>query len=182
MRRWLLFLLAAVLLCGCSTIVNETAGRGSRPRYHPYVFAHKALPYQVFSHTKRTLEAFENDGQAFAESVWTSVGQMAEKNGQKPLDMTGLQFSKERAGDITFYVIALPRPKIVTEAYFVAATVQNGTVRYYTLESTFCPSGSCEPDPTFLCGWDPGGYHLNYGPGPRPDKEEFIKIIHSRLE
>jgi hypothetical protein len=178
MKRMLLFASLILLICGCSTVTSNTvSGRAGSQRYHHYVFAHRATPYQVFSEQERTLKAFENDGQAFVERAWVAVGGQAEKNGHKPIEKTGLEFSMEQINDIKIYLIKLPAPTGITEAYFVATAVKNGSVEYFTLERTICIAETCEKNPTVLGGWTNDGKHLNYGKGPEPNKEDFVKSV-----
>jgi hypothetical protein len=73
----------------------------------------------------------------------------------------------------------------MAEAYFVAAVLQmkpeeerpepaEATLRYFTLEKGFNMDGSHR---TVLCEWTAGGSHNNYGDGPPPKLESFVKAL-----
>ena len=69
----------------------------------------------------------------------------------------------------------LPKPERMAEAYFVAVAEKDKTTRYFTLELT---SGMSKCDASTILGeWKPDGKHINYGCGPKPEKQEFLKAI-----
>ncbi len=175
-------ILLALLCVGYGTgCLAQASDKGDRPRFQHYVYAHRAIPGNLFSDKERALKIFDTRGQDLAEFVWMRVGKDAEEKGEKRIPKDGLQFSKESVGGAQLYVIKLPPPEAPTEAYFVAIAVKNGKVSYYTLERTICMSGSCREDPTVLGGWTEERKHLNFGPGPKPTKEDFIRALADRL-
>lgn len=86
-------------------------------------------------------------------------------------------------------VIEMPEPRAVTETFFVAAVVLadlSGPLpdpaavqaRYFTLEKGIRLGG---PSRTVLCEWTSDGTHRNYGDGPEPSLDVFVKAVERLL-
>jgi hypothetical protein len=174
-KRALILVGVMALLAGWA--LNVLGTESTMPRDCHYMFAHTAIPTLVFTKTEALLTAFETRGQAFIEDLWASVAEVAEKHGQPPIDKTGLRFSKENRDNINIYLIELPRPGAITEAYFVGVAQKDKTVKYFTLElAAKMMNDRCDTS-TVLGGWTTDHKHQNYGCGPKPQREEFIKAI-----
>lgn len=164
-----------VLLAGWTS--NVLGSESTMPRACHYMFAHTAIPTLVFTRTEALLTVFETKGQAFIEDLWASVAEVAEKQGQSPIDKTGLRFSKEKRDDINIYLIELPKPRAIAEAFFGGVAQKDKMVKYFTLElAAKMMNDGCDTA-TVLGGWTTDHKHQNYGCGPKPEREEFIKAI-----
>src|ERR1700739_2546288 len=78
---------------------------------------------------------------------------------------------------VNIVVLELPTPLFATECYFVAfAFSDDGMGHYFTLErhNTNSPQ-------TKFCAWDREGRHLNYGDGPPPDVDSFVRAVGQKL-
>ena len=73
-------------------------------------------------------------------------------------------------GGNTAFIIAMPRPQAPAECFFVAIVREGAGVGYYTLELSF--GGA-----TMMCGWSAEGAHNNYGPGPKPELNDFVAAV-----
>ena len=92
------------------------------------------------------------------------------------LDKEGLKFSKELKEGINIYLVKLPHPEGITEVYFVAVLEKGQNVRYFTLEHTVAEL--CEGGAAAVIGeWTKDREHLNYGCGPQPEKETFVRTV-----
>ncbi len=109
------------------------------------------------------------------------VDKQMEEKGEKPVDRTGLEFSKEQRNNVTFYLLKFPVPTGVTEAYFVVVVKQDRRARYFTLELMFGAPDSQGVSPTVLGEWSEDRKHLNLGQGPKPTREDFIKAVIDKL-
>jgi hypothetical protein len=172
---WMVLVLLGAAPAGLSAQSPEAGS----PRYQHYGFAHRMVPNLVFSRQADVLSAFDNHGQEFVEALWEDAGKIAARNGQETIPKAGIEFSKEKANNMTLYLIKLPPPLAMTEAYFIAVVAKEGSVRYFTLEKTISLADKGKDDATVLGGWTKDRKHMNYGPGPKPEKEEFVKKLAS---
>ena len=112
--------------------------------------------------------------------------------GDPPPDFTAddLTVHTVRAGGYPCAVVELPSPRAMTEAYFTAAVLladpaaeapdlAAAPVRYFTLEKSF----DLEGNPfAMMCEWSKGGAHANFGGGPPPRLDDFIKAVEYLLK
>lgn len=172
-KRLFMVVCLGVWLTGWASPI-PAAEVGSQPRDCHYIFAHKAVPSLLFTKKEGLFKAFETRGQAFVEDLWTAVANSTAKT-SKPVDSKGLEFSKEKTDGIEVYLIKLPEPLSMAEAYFVAVAEKDKKIRYFTLELT-SEISRCDAS-TILGEWTEDGRHHNYGCGPKPEKQEFLKAI-----
>jgi len=165
-----------LLVIACMLAATESQAQDKPDDTH-YIFAHKALPSLLFTRQEALFRAFENRGQSFVEDLWAEVakttGVDADSRNKE------LKYSKENISGINVYVIKLPPPKAMAEAYYVALLEKDKKPRYFTLELTY--KGSSCADSTMLGEWLAEGRHRNYGCGPKPEKQELLKAIAGRL-
>jgi hypothetical protein len=112
------------------------------------------------------------------KAVWDGVGEGLPAEQRLPSD--GLSTSVRELGGHDVIVITMPPALEPGEAHFAAFVVPRGQdpVRYVTLELSRSPlSGDII---TFGGGWDAGS-HLNYGIGPNPDLDAFLRWLDGLL-
>ncbi len=81
-------------------------------------------------------------------------------------------------GQHLVYLIHLPPPAGMTEAYFVAL-ISNPTPKYLTLEKSSSMDGG---EITAFCQWNSQGTHLYMNSGCEPKPEEFLKLLCRHLD
>ena len=168
------------------------------PPPHHNEFAHRALRGICMTDPCRFFltVAKPETRASFFDEVWQEVCRMYAEGKQPTFSMADVTVAVKRVGDYPVLLITMPRPEFITQAYMVAIVLKirfeelkttlvnalmNGKsqarpeVRYFVLES-----GS-PPGRTVLCEWDAAGEHQNYGDGPPPDPEEFLKAIRARI-
>jgi hypothetical protein len=149
--------------------------QSDRPRAHHYDFAHRMLPALV---RRGRVDFLTAPTQArldeFLQSLWQSVGQNHPAGDRLPGD--GLRAEVTTAGSIPVLLITMPLACHGAEAHFVAITpgAEPGTWRCFTLEHTW----TLEDQPaTVLAEWTADGRHVNYGPGPAPNRPAFLTTL-----
>lgn len=176
-----LLLCLVVQIFGCvSTSKNPSPGI-VEPRKNHYIFAHYSLPLLVFTRTDKAIEELENNRKTFLEYTWMAVSSELSKKGLPVLDYNGLTSYKENINGINMYIVKLPEPIGMTEAYYTIIAVKDNIPRYFTLELT--AQGFCDnrESPTVFGEWTKNHEHLNYGCGPIPDKDKFLERVVKQL-
>lgn len=81
-------------------------------------------------------------------------------------------------GEHLVFLVELPPPTQLTEAHFVCIT-SSPEIQYFTLEKSQTDAGR---ECTAFCSWTAES-HFNFGSGPEPTKEAFLKKLceHLRL-
>lgn len=145
-----------------------------QPRNLHYRYAHKYLPYLLFSDSAWLREKLDLDGTFFLKKLWDQYGQRFPRD--ERISSIGLDLSVHKIEpDMTIYLVTYPTPGRMTECYFTALVFQGDNVAYWTLEygidlSTNMPR-------TVLGAWTEDGAHHNYGDGPEPEKEAFLQAV-----
>jgi hypothetical protein len=112
--------------------------------------------------------------------------------GDPPADFTAddLRVHTVRAGGYPCAVVEMPQPRATTEAFFTAAVLlvdpaaeapdlAAAPVRYFTLEKSFDLEGNAF---AMMCEWSKDGSHANFGGGPPPRLDDFVKAIEYLLK
>jgi hypothetical protein len=119
-----------------------------------------------------------------------SVSEHCKEREPRPdFDIEDIAVHKVRVGKYPCAVVEMPRPRAITEAFFVAAVLladpdrempdpKEVVLRYFTLEKGFTFEG---PPRTVLCEWTAEGTHCNYGDGPAPRLEAFLQAVEELL-
>src|SRR5205807_7505837 len=107
--------------------------------------------------------------------------------GDPPPDFTAddLTVHTVRAAGFPCAVVEMPPPRAMTEAFFAAAVLlidpaaeepdlAAAPVRYFTLEQSFDLEGA---PLAMMCEWTRDGTHVNFGGGPPPRPDDFVKAI-----
>lgn len=158
-----------------------------KPRGQHYIFAHRAIPQWAFKHPNDFVSILMSErGQDFLIDLWNLVGQ--NMDGEDLVAYEGLEYSIEWGAQETgFVVVTMPPPKRMPEAHFIAVVFQPSedpeasiSVRTLTLEKSI--SFDTEEARTALCEWrfsgdDERPIHANFGDGPEPKKDEFLKAV-----
>ncbi len=166
------------------------------PPPHHYEFAHRALREICMSDPCRffVTVAKPETRASFFDEVWQEVCRMYAEGKQPTFSMADVKVEVKRVGDYPVLLITMPRPEFITQAYMVAIVLK---IRFEELKTTLVNAlmnGAGQPRPevryfvleegtgrTVLCAWDTAGEHINYGDGPPPDPEEFLKAIQARM-
>jgi hypothetical protein len=149
----------------------------SDPRRHHYVFAHHEVRRAAQRFGADLVEA-GREGRLTLESVWNRVGESLDEPDRRPA--TGLASTYHEIAGHRVLLVRLPSAHHPTEAHFVAiaAPVDDGRVRYLTLEYAVSPVD--ETVYTVFGEWD-DQRHVNYGEGPAPDADAFLAAVAHRL-
>lgn len=164
-----------------------------RPRCHHYTLAHVALRSVALEQPVAFLGMLASpEAPRFLADLMRSVSEHCKKHEPQPdFRIEDITIHKVRIDNYPCAAIEMPRPRAMTEAYFVAAVLlndleeelpnpQEAPLRYFTLEK-----GLVFDDPprdrTVLCEWTRDGTHLNYGDGPEPRLEALIEAVRKLL-
>jgi hypothetical protein len=161
------------------------------PRCHHYTLAHYALRSVAFDHPLGFLGVLASpDARGFLSELMRSVSEHCKEREPRPdFDIDDIAVHKVRVGKYPCAVVEMPRPRATTEAFFVAAVLladldrempdpKEVALRYFTLEKGFTFEG---PPRTVLCEWTSEGCHCNYGDGPAPRLEAFLRAVEEML-
>lgn len=162
----------------------------STPRPHHYAFGHVALRKAFFHDPAKLVQALEADGERLIGEIWNEVGRMiqAENGDAAILPADGLELTLHAVGPRTMAaVIALPPPREMPEAHFVALVVERprpgpsfhiGRMpepsRYFTLELGM--DILSRERRTVLCEWTREA-HVDFGTSPEPTVAAFVKRV-----
>lgn len=166
-----------------------------------YAFEHKVLPKVFFlNHPELNgaLAAEPTHGEAFLH-FWSMSAISCEDGGlfppdsisseeyfayQRPL-MDSVTCEPSMGPDYSVWIIRMPAPKTLGEAFFAAMCrrtngsheymVPSSLSRYFTAEKAFTPDTVC------FCEWSQDGGHLNYGEIPTPTQEQFLASVREVL-
>ncbi len=157
------------------------------PRCAYYIFPHVALRQFAFASPYLCMGALgASEGNRFLPDILASVADYCRGEGQEmTLAAEHIRFYSLRAKKYPCLIVELPEPHASTEVFMVgivlkpaagdtAADLPGAEVRYFTLEKGRRPDGSGR---TVLCEWTIDNRHLNYGDGPEPDRDHFLKAI-----
>jgi hypothetical protein len=154
-------------------------------RKQHYVFAHlgfRAIVEASPMHVMLTMLS-KDAGTELLRKVWDEVGGQC-RDGER-VDYGEMRYEVHKLGkDRAIILIAMPAPRGVHEAHFVAAVItppkrrfflweQPAALRYFTLEVGDAEQGEFD---TLLGEWR-GESHLNYGDSPAVDKDAFLRAI-----
>jgi hypothetical protein len=171
-----MFVCLAVLAAAWMFSPPQTEAQGRKDDTH-YIFAHKAIPTLLYTRKDALFKTFESNGQAFVEALWEDIARGAGLDNDERRKL--LEFSKEKIRGATVYVIKMPPPSQIVEAFYVAVMEKDGAPRCFTLE-LMMREGGCASS-TMLGEWPTDGQHRNLGCGPKPEKEAFLRAISWRL-
>lgn len=155
-----------------------------------YTYAHIALPIIALCNPKK----FYNDiskrsGKEYLESILQGVARKRNEHQIPP----GLSLSKRNLnGNIELYLIQLPKPRIVPEAFYISTVFDINkkflskevkSIRYFTLE---LGKNIMTDDAEYhLCEWIgcriQGQRHKNFGRLKNSNKDTFVNAIKSLL-
>ncbi len=120
------------------------------------------------------IEAARMD-EALAQT-WRAVGEQLPES--ERLDGTGLAASVHALENGQIVLVTLPHAEHTTEVHFAAITVLEGQApRFFVLEHSWTLAD--EPS-TVLCEWTEKG-HSNFGTGPSPEPQAFLRAVQVRL-
>jgi len=170
-----------------------------QPRCHHYTLAHHALRTVAFRQPLGFLSVLVSpNAQRFLKDLMRSVSENCREEEAEPgFAVEDLTIHTVRVGRYPCAVIEMPPPKSTTEAFFVAAVLladvdqempdpEKVAMRYFTLEQGSVlglpPRTALEGPPRTVLGeWTADGAHCNYGDGPAPRLESFIKAVEALL-
>src|SRR5579885_790015 len=168
-------------------LAEHDAGDDIEPRCPHYTFAHVALRSVAFRHPAGCLGVLASpDAHAFLADLLRSVDEHCREMGRPgQLAVDDLNVHRGRCGDYPCAVVEMPRPRGITEAFFVALVLlvdmsadepdfDHAALRYFTLEKGAMLGG---PPRTVLCEWTADGSHVNYGDGPPAELGAFVDKV-----
>lgn len=156
-----------------------------QPRAHHYTFAHLAVRAVALDDPLRffALVASE-DRRKVVEWLWDLVCKNTEGAEKPDFGADDIALTTCRVADLPTMVFAMPEPRAVTEAHFVAIVLTgdggeggNGTARYFTLECGDTLEGGAR---TVLCEWTQEA-HANFGDGPPAELAPFLAAVEAKL-
>lgn len=175
-----------------SQVAPEADDPSPEPRMDHYVFAHYALRSVALADPLQCLAILASErGTRFLYDLLKAVTEEEGPTGGQPrFRADEFDVVPTRFGDYPGVVIAMPRPRAITEAHFVAlvllddlsdpdAVHEHIPARYFTLEKGMSLDASPR---TVLCEWTATGQHANFGTGPEPTTEAFTAAITQRIE
>jgi hypothetical protein len=169
---------------------DAAAESETRPAH--YLFAHYALRSVAFNDPVFYLGVLASpERREFLTNLLRTTAEHL-RPGDPPPDFTvdDLKVHAVRAGGYPCAVVEMPVPRAMTEAYFTAAVLlvdpaeeapdlANAPVRYFTLERSIDLDGNAF---AMMCEWTRGGTHSNFGGGPPPRLDDFVRAIEHLLK
>lgn len=162
----------------------------SDPRCGHYSLAHYALRGVAFQDPLFFLGVLASpESQRFLADLLRRVQEHCRD--REPLaqfSVEELSVHKRRIGPRPCAIVEMPAPRAVAEAFYAAGVLladpaeliqgEPAPLRYFTLERGMSLDGSRR---TVLCEWTSDGTHRNYGDGPPPTPDEFLRAIEKLL-
>ena len=152
-----------------------TSRQGSgHTRQQHYAYAHQVLPMLFFKRPAEFYEAIQQDGERFLLATWNQVGD--DVADPTPVDSRQLNLQKREGDGREIFIVTFPTPQGVPEAYFAAMVYVKGVPSHYmTLERGVDPfTGQAT---TVLGEWTSDHRHENFGDGPTPTVDEFVRAV-----
>lgn len=172
-----------------STFEEIKADLLANQTHHHYVLAHVLLPELCFADPCRFFAHMESQHrQAFLGGVWANLLTGCGLEGQPPFRLSDIGIELARLGGHPAVLVRMPTPRFPSEAYMACIVLKvsqldqpspnvKPEVRYFTLEKSMGEKGE---DRTVLGEWA-GENHLNYGYGPEPQAEAFMRAVSALL-
>ena len=118
------------------------------------------------------------------QELWRQVCENCEGEGTPDFDISEVDVITCRVKDYPCMVIQMPEPQEIGEAHFVGIVLhtdinstelpENPEFAYLTLEKGQDEEAqAC----TYLCTWTLDDQHINYGQGPEPTLDNFVKQL-----
>ncbi len=162
-------------------------------RPHHYHFVYGGFKETFFGFTEPLIAAcFKNDDLNFLKTSWFKTGEFMKKNSPEVELISGEDLSYtsfEIENNIYAYIITLPKPAMIPEAYFIGLIHRSpdveagimGIRRYITLESSMNFFSKEKSNAARLCELFQKG-RTNYGLDLTPDLETFGNALISLVK
>ncbi|MBN2069519.1 MAG: hypothetical protein JW739_07765 [Opitutales bacterium] len=145
-----------------------------------YRFAHTLLPQLLNEDPYWTIGFLELEGSKGLRRVWRDYFTDKEDTDTRVDDMNQLQLEcLHEEGNITIYLITLPTPQGMPEAYYTAIIVdkERYELNYRAYEMSL-PLSEDPPTPTVAYGgWNQEMEHINMGFFEDTSKEAFLDLL-----
>jgi hypothetical protein len=150
-----------------------------------YLFSYRALPALFHSQTQDFFKYLKKDRTKFLLFWWEHVihaHYLHDKSMHVAPDGLNFEIRTYKDGR-EIALIILPTPKASSEAYFLGLVPPplkknffpwKNLARVFSLELRVGKSGSRD---TLLGEWTPRGNHVVIGDGPKPDIDDFFKVV-----
>jgi len=159
---------------------------------HHYDFGHVILREMCSHNPMAFFQVLASPGKdEFLERLWRIACDRCDEKGPVSFAPADVAIDATRIDDYPVILVTMPRPKVMTEAFYIAVVLLTpmeqivaGTIRekpefgYYTLELGIAPDGS---EYTLLCSWV-DGRHVNFGSGPEADPAAFLEAVSEKLQ
>lgn len=139
------------------------------------------IPQILFEDPRQFIAELAVIGKDHLTTIWdklpNALTQIEERLSNAGLDCKIIKNDKK----LTIYLITLPKPIKITEAYYIAIIYrperlapikQEGITRYITLELT-----GGDGNDAVLCEWTADDCHINHGKKLQPTAESFVHAI-----
>jgi hypothetical protein len=146
-----------------------------KPRPHHYLFAHRELPSAAFRFGADFVAGI-GEGRIGLAKAWELIGESFPEEERLPADELAIELHTLGTHDVV--LVSLPPPAGQAEAHFVAIAAAD-RLRYFTLEAAESPLDGRRY--TVLGEWTEDHTHVNFGPGPEPDKALFLTAVGDKL-
>ena len=154
---------------------------------HQNQFAYQAMPILFHNSSRQFMTILEKDEIKFLEFWWDQTGKDVKEENRIPAD--GLSYEiRDYCEDKKIVLITLPRPKKVSEAYFLAMLTPppkrywlpwKNLAQVFALQRGKIENGQVL---TRLVELTPRGMQRDVGPGSQPALFDFYAMVCDRLK
>jgi hypothetical protein len=158
---------------------------------HNYFFGHVVLREICDHNPLAFFQVLASPGKDdFLENLWRITCNRCDEQGPAWFSHRDIAIGTVMIDDYPVILVTMPRPKVMTEVFFVAVVlltpmeqIVSGNIQgkpsfgYYTLELGTAPDAS---EYTMLCSWVEGK-HVNFGEGPEAEPSAFLRAVAEKL-
>jgi hypothetical protein len=161
---------------------------------HHYDFGHVVLREMCSHNPMAFFQVMATPGigkDDFLEKLWRITRDRCDAKGPASFSHKDVAVDPARIDDYPVILVTMPRPKVMTEAFYIAVVLltpieqivagnvpEKPLFGYYTLELGIAPD---ESEYTMLCSWVEGR-HINFGEGPEAEPAAFLQAVAEKLQ
>ncbi|NQY93417.1 MAG: hypothetical protein HRT43_04560 [Campylobacteraceae bacterium] len=144
-------------------------------RKQHYLLAHRILPSMFYGDPQKFISKIKKDKKIFLQALWQLSGKITKQSMDIKEDSLDYKLITKADGT-TIIIFIFPEPVAMTEAYFTAMVYKSSKeMNYLTME--FGMNIMTNEKRTVLGAWSKDKSHSNFGTGPKPSLENFMKIV-----
>jgi hypothetical protein len=158
---------------------------------HHYDFGHVVLREMCSHNPMAFFQVMATPGKDdFLANLWRITCERCDAQGPASFSYKDVAVDPARIDDYPVILVTMPRPKVMTEAFYIAVVLltpieqivagnipEKPSFGYYTLELGIAPD---ESEYTMLCSWI-DGKHINLGEGPEAELSAFLQAVSEKL-